>query len=198
MNVCNLRPVSKLFLTLALLLLNACVSQLSSQKKVGDAAYAMPDRYAATTVEAILLDGGNAVDASVAAAFVLAVTFPEAGNIGGGGFMLAHMDGQNHFLDYREKAPLSADRDMYLDANGEVIEKSSLVGIRAAGVPGTVAGLWKAHQKFGSKPWASLVAPAIAYAEQGFQVHPKKAKDIVDTIAWFDGQVNFVEHFADM
>jgi gamma-glutamyltranspeptidase/glutathione hydrolase len=168
------------------------------ETRLRDAAYAMPDRYAAAAVDAVLRDGGNAVDAAVTAGFVLAVTFPEAGNIGGGGFMLAHMDGQNHFLDYREKAPLTASRDMYLDASGEVIEKSSLVGIRAAGVPGTVAGLWEAHQKFGTKPWAALIAPAITYAEQGFEVHPKKAKVIAETIDWFDGKVNFAEHFGEM
>jgi len=158
----------------------------------------MPDRYAAAAVNAVLKDGGNAVDAAVAAAFVLAVTFPEAGNIGGGGFMLAYMDGKNHFLDYREKAPLKASRDMYLDTDGNVIEKSSLVGIRAAGVPGTVAGIWEAHQEFGTKPWASLLAPAIVYADQGFEVHSKKAKVIPDSIAWFDGKVNFAEHFGAM
>lgn len=175
----------------------ACVSNSHVEIKQ-QGAYAMPDKYAAQTVEQVLRDGGNAVDAAVAAAFVLAVTFPEAGNIGGGGFMLAHMNGENHFLDYREKAPLKADRDMYLDANGQVIPKASLVGIRAAGVPGTVDGLWKAHQKFGTEPWAKLIAPAIAYAEQGFDVHPKKAKAISDTIDWFDGKVNFAEHFGAM
>ena len=185
-------------LGLLVLLLSSCTSQPKSANAMREAAYAMPDRYAATAVNAVLKDGGNAVDAAVAAAFVLAVTFPEAGNIGGGGFMLAYMDGQNHFLDYREKAPLTASRDMYLDANGDVIDKSSLVGIRAAGVPGTVAGLWKAHQKFGSKPWASLLAPAIAYAETGFEVHPKKANVIAETIKWFDGEVNFADHFGAM
>jgi len=180
------------------LLLSSCTSQPVSETVTRQAAYAMPDRYAAVTVDKVLRNGGNAVDAAVAAAFVLAVTFPEAGNIGGGGFMLARMDGENHFLDYREKAPVTASRDMYLDANGDVVENSSLIGIRAAGVPGTVAGLWEAHKKFGSKPWASLIAPAIAYAEQGFQVHPKKAAAITKTIKWFDGEVNFAEHFGAM
>ena len=158
----------------------------------------MPDENAAQVVEQILREGGNAVDASIAAAFVLAVTFPEAGNIGGGGFMLARMDGEDYFLDYREKAPLTASRDMYLDRSGEVIPKSSLVGIRAAGVPGTVDGLWRAHKKFGSMPWAKLLSPAIQFAQQGFEVHPKKAKAILDTIDWFDGEVNFAEHFGAM
>jgi gamma-glutamyltranspeptidase/glutathione hydrolase len=185
-------------LGLIFLLLGSCANNPNHTQGIQDAAYAMPDQYAAKAVEDVLRDGGNAVDAAITAAFVLAVTFPEAGNIGGGGFMLAHMDGQNHFLDYREKAPLTASRDMYLDANGDVIDKSSLVGIRSAGVPGTVAGLWKAHQKFGSKSWRSLIAPAIAYAERGFQVHPKKAQGIAETIKWFDGKVNFAEHFGEM
>ena len=163
-----------------------------------DAAYAMPDKYAAATVEQILRNGGNAVDASIAAAFSLAVTFPEAGNIGGGGFMLAHMDNQDYFLDYREKAPLTASRDMYLDKNGDVVARGSLVGIRSAGVPGTVNGMWQAHKKFGSMPWADLLAPAIRLAKEGFEVHPKKASAILETIAWFNGEVNFAEHFAAM
>lgn len=162
------------------------------------AAYAMPDKYAAIEVEKVLRNGGNAVDAAITAAFVLAVTFPEAGNIGGGGFMLAHMEGVNHFLDYRETAPALASRDMYLDNQGNVIEKSSLVGIRAAGVPGTVAGLWQAHQKFASKPWAELMQPAIGYARNGFVVHPKKAAAIAENIEWFGERANFAEHFGGM
>jgi len=189
--------VKPLFAVLFGFWLTACASLPSIESKQR-AAYAMPDKYAAQTVENVFRDGGNAVDAAVAAAFVLAVTFPEAGNIGGGGFMLARMNGENHFLDYREKAPLKADRDMYLDVNGEVVPKASLIGIRAAGVPGTVDGLWTAHQKFGSKPWAALVAPAIVYAEKGFEVHPKKAKGIADTVKWFEGRVNFAEHFGSM
>ncbi|MBT8115886.1 MAG: gamma-glutamyltransferase [Arenicella sp.] len=162
------------------------------------ASYAMPDRYAAETVEQVLRDGGNAVDAAIAAAFVLAVTFPEAGNIGGGGFLLARMDKQYHFLDYREKAPLNAERDMYMDDDGEVIPKASLVGIRAAGVPGTVAGMWEAHRKFGTKPWRSLLAPAVDYAANGFKVHPQTAGEIDGVLDWFGGAVNFAEHFAEM
>jgi len=161
-------------------------------------ALAMPDSYSAKAVANVLSNGGNAVDAAVTAGFMLAVTFPEAGNIGGGGFMLTRMNEQMHFLDYREKAPLASDRDMYLDEQGELVEKASLIGARAAGVPGTVMGLWRAHQKFGTKPWSELIAPAIEVARAGFVVHPKKAKSIPDTIEWFDGKVNFAEHFADM
>lgn len=176
-------------------LLSACAT--NSDKPVSNpAAYAMPDRYSAATVDAILRQGGNAADAAIAASFVLAVTLPEAGNIGGGGFMLAHMDGQNYFLDYREKAPLQASRDMYLDANGDVVDKASLIGIRAAGVPGTVDGLWRVHQKLASMSWQSLLAPAIDYAENGFQVHDKQAQAIPGLIEWFGDKVNFAEHFT--
>lgn len=118
---------------------------------------------------AVLRDGGNAVDAAVATAFALAVVLPSAGNIGGGGFMVAHIGGQSHALDFRETAPAAASRDMYLDAKGETGNRS-VTGHLAAGVPGSVAGLWAAHQKLGSKPWASLVAPAIVLAEEGFDV----------------------------
>ncbi len=161
-------------------------------------SFALPDKYAAEAVEDVLLNGGNAIDAAVTAAFVLAVTFPEAGNIGGGGFLLTRMNGDLHFLDYREKAPLSADRDMYVNQDGSVSEKASLVGIRAAGVPGTVNGIWQAHQKFGTKPWADLIAPAIALAEDGFEVHSQTAKDVQGSIDWFDGAVNFEQHFGVM
>lgn len=191
----NAFVISAARIFVAALCLSACVSQPQSKR---EAAFAVPDKYAAKAVEQVLGEGGNAVDAAVAAAFVLAVTFPEAGNIGGGGFMLTHFDGENHFLDYREKAPLTAHRDMYLDASGEVIERSSLVGIRAAGVPGTVNGLWKAHQKFGTKQWLELLAPAIRYAEQGFEVHPKKAAAIPGIIEWQEGNVNFAEYFGVM
>ncbi|NND82560.1 MAG: gamma-glutamyltransferase [Gammaproteobacteria bacterium] len=181
---------------LLLLFISGCANTPPIDRQA--AAYAMPDRYAAQTVQQVLRDGGNAVDAAVAAALVLAVTFPEAGNIGGGGFMLTRMDGEYHFLDYREKAALRADRDMYLDENGEVIPKASLVGIRAAAVPGTIAGLWEAHQKFGSRPWADLVQPAIGYAEDGFEVHPQTASEIPGTIEWHEGRVNFEQYFGAM
>ena len=99
----------------------------------------------------ILQAGGNAVDAAVATGFALAVVHPEAGNLGGGGFMLIRMaDGKTHFLDYREKAPAAATRDMYLDAQGSVIEGASEVGYKSIAVPGSVAGLVYAEQKWGS------------------------------------------------
>ncbi|HWT38956.1 MAG TPA: gamma-glutamyltransferase, partial [Paraburkholderia sp.] len=119
-------------------------------KPVLDAsAVAVPDRYAADAAQQIFAAGGNAVDAAVAVAFTLAVTYPDAGNIGGGGFMTVYMDGKPYFLDYREKAPQSATRDMYLDDKGNVIKGMSLVGHRAVAVPGTVDGMWEAQKRFG-------------------------------------------------
>ncbi|HEY4974654.1 MAG TPA: gamma-glutamyltransferase, partial [Steroidobacteraceae bacterium] len=112
----------------------------------------------------------NAVDAAVATAFVLAVTYPEAGNLGGGGFMTLYMNGQPYFLDYRESAPAKASAGMYLDGNGEPVAALSLVGNLSSGVPGTVRGLAAAHQRFGRLSWRRDLAPAIRYATQGFQV----------------------------
>src|SRR5438093_986284 len=119
----------------------------------------------------IMKRGGNAVDAAVGVAFALAVTWPEAGNLGGGGFMLLRKaDGSEEALDYRERAPLAATRDMYLDANGEIIKDASLVGYKAIGVPGTVAGLALAHKRHGKLPWADVVEPARKLAADGFPV----------------------------
>ncbi len=118
----------------------------------------------------VLRAGGNAIDAAVAVAFALAVTYPYAGNIGGGGFLLARFaDGRATFIDFREKAPLAATRNMYLNAQGNVTQ-DSLVGWRASGVPGTVRGFALAHQKYGHKPWAELLNPAIQLASEGFPV----------------------------
>ena len=119
----------------------------------------------------ILQAGGNAVDAAVAVGFALAVTHPYAGNIGGGGFMLIRMaTGDAVVVDYREEAPAAASRDMYLDAKAELIPEASIVGARAAGVPGTVAGLALAEQKYGRLGLARVLAPAIKLAQDGFPV----------------------------
>ena len=135
------------------------------------------DEYASAVGAGILEAGGNAVDAAIATSFALAVVNPEAGNIGGGGFMVIRLaDGTTASLDYRERAPLGASRDMYLDEAGELTEASTL-GHRAVGVPGTVAGLWEAHQRFGVLPWTDLVAPAVALAE-GFEVRDRQARQI--------------------
>ncbi|HYP54098.1 MAG TPA: gamma-glutamyltransferase, partial [Pyrinomonadaceae bacterium] len=123
----------------------------------------------------IMRRGGNAVDAAVAVAFALAVTYPAAGNLGGGGFMMIRLrDGRATAIDYREMAPAAASRNMYLDARGNLIEGEggSLVGYRASGVPGTVAGMELALKKYGSGrlTWAQVIEPARRLAAQGFEV----------------------------
>jgi gamma-glutamyltranspeptidase/glutathione hydrolase len=125
--------------------------------------------------------GGNAIDAAVAVGFALAVVHPQAGNIGGGGFMLIRTaDGAAHFIDYREKAPAAATADMYLDAQGNVIPKASLVGYKAAGVPGSVAGLAYAQKKYGKLSLAQVMAPAIKLARDGYPLAWEDARDFED------------------
>ena len=129
----------------------------------------------------VMRKGGNAVDAAVATGFALAVVLPEAGNIGGGGFMLLRMaDGHAHFLDFREKAPAAATRDMYLDAKGNVVPNASVVGYRAIGVPGSVAGLVYAEKKFGKLTLAQVMAPALRLARQGFPLSARDAHELRD------------------
>ena len=135
--------------------------------------------YATRAGLAILRSGGNAVDAAVTVALTLAVTYPAAGNIGGGGFMVARIGGQNAALDFREIAPRASSRDMYLDSAGNVTDRS-LTGALAAGVPGSVAGLYEAHRKFGSLPWATLVQPAIDLAANGFPIDSAFSDDDED------------------
>ena len=161
-------------------------------------AVAAPDQYGAQVAADILKKGGNAVDAAVATAFTLAVTYPEAGNIGGGGFMTLFVDGKAYFLDYREVAPKAATRNMYLDDKGEVVENLSLVGVRAAGVPGTVMGLWEAHHKFGKLPWSELLTPAIGYAKNGFKIAEKQYQYRNDAQGLFKTATNFNDYFGNM
>lgn len=120
----------------------------------------------------VLRRGGNAVDAAVAMAFVLAVTLPRAGNIGGDGFMLLHLAAENRTvaIDYRSVAPRAARLEMFLGPDGKENDAVSSVGWRAAAVPGTVAGLWLAHSKYGKRPWVELVQPAIEIAEHGVRL----------------------------
>ena len=129
----------------------------------------------------ILEKGGNAYDASIAIGFALAVVLPRAGNIGGGGFMVIYdsSDNNNYSIDYREKAPLLSTTNMYLDENGTVIDNKSTLGYLASGVPGTVAGLWSVHQRFGSMKWSELIEPAIKLAEDGFEITPYMADMLI-------------------
>lgn len=129
------------------------------------------DAHASKVARDVLASGGNAADAAVALAFALAVTYPAAGNIGGGGFAVTKMNGEVRALDFRETAPRAATRDMYVDADGKP-KPDAREGIKSAGVPGSVAGLWELHRTLGSKKktWSELLAPAIALAEDGFVV----------------------------
>jgi gamma-glutamyltranspeptidase/glutathione hydrolase len=117
----------------------------------------------------ILMQGGNAVDAAIATAFALAVVHPAAGNIGGGGFLVYHgADGEITAFNFREKAPLAATEDMMLDEDGNISSANRHYNLLSTGVPGTVAGLFEAHERLGSLPWALLVQPAVRLAEEGF------------------------------
>ena len=129
----------------------------------------------------VMQAGGNAVDAAVATGFALAVVHPAAGNIGGGGFMLIRMaDGKAHFLDYREMAPAAATRDMYLDAQGNVIPGASEIGYKAIGVPGSVAGMAYAEQKYGKLTLKQVMNPAIRLAREGYALSWEEAADMHD------------------
>ncbi|MGQ5521991.1 gamma-glutamyltransferase [Chitinimonas sp. PSY-7] len=161
-------------------------------------AVAAPDQYGTDVAADILKAGGNAVDAAVATAFTLAVTYPEAGNIGGGGFMTLFVKGKPYFLDYREVAPKAASKNMYLNEQGEVIENLSLIGAKAAGVPGTVMGMWEAHKRFGKLKWADLIKPAIHYAEHGFLVAPGQFQYRDDAVKFFSDKTNFSTYFKRM
>ncbi len=198
-----------LIVVLSFFMLSACSApeqvahktSLATQNEVsiGQSAVAMPDAFSADVAQQVMLDGGNAIDAAIAAQFVLAVTLPEAGNIGGGGFMLVYKDQKGDFIDYREQAPLAAHRDMYLDEDGNVVPYQSVIGILSSGVPGTVAGMWLAHEKYGTLPWKDLVEPAVKIAVDGF-VMPQKLAGFISRYSkrlkdkGFD--VNFDDYFA--
>ena len=175
-----MKKIFFLLLTVYILRPQETISRIFSPVKCRQAMVVASEPHAVDIGAEILRRGGNAIDAAVAVAFTMAVTHPRAGNIGGGGFLL-YLSGENghcYALDYREKAPLAASRNMYLDENGEVIENASIRGYLAAGVPGTVAGLWKAHQRFGKLDWAQLLAPAIDLAENGFVVDESLASSL--------------------
>ena len=124
----------------------------------------------------ILKKGGNAFDAMVATEMALALTYPNAGNLGGGGFIVYRTQyGELGAFDYREKAPMKASRDMFLDAEGNVIKDKSIIGGMAVGVPGTIAGIFAVHQKLGSLPIEELLAPVIELARKGYVITEKEA-----------------------
>lgn len=156
----------------AVSLWSACVQAASMAPVAADNGMVVTAQHLATRVGVdVLKDGGNAVDAAVAVGYVLAVVYPAAGNLGGGGFMTLQLaDGRKSFLDFREKAPLKASANMYLGPDGNVVKGLSTVGHLAVGVPGTVAGLEYAREKYGTMKRAALIAPAIRYAQQGFML----------------------------
>jgi len=146
----------------------------------------------------ILKMGGNAIDAAVSIAFVLAVVFPQAGNIGGGGFLVYRQaDGKITTINYREIAPMKADKNMYLDSEGKVREQLSIKGPLAAGVPGTVAGLYLAWRKYGSLPWKTLLQPAINLADNGFYINEELANDLKEYANEFKNFSSSAEIFLD-
>ncbi|MFT3696951.1 MAG: gamma-glutamyltransferase [Kofleriaceae bacterium] len=149
---------------------------------------AAEDHFAADAGEAILKAGGNAVDAAVTTAFVLAVTHPSAGNIAGGGFAVVRL-GKNKFtaIDFRETAPGAATANMFLDAGGNPT-KDSLIGDRAVGVPGSVEGLYELHKKYGKKKWAEVIAPAIQIATDGFKID-EHLHEGLERITHFRGEI---------
>lgn len=168
---------------------------------LGAGAVAAPEPYAADIGVEILRAGGNAVDAAVAVGFALAVTLPAAGNIGGGGFILIRHEGRHYLIDARERAPLKAQRDMYLDRDGKVIEGKSLYGIFAVGVPGSVRGLWEAHKRFGRLPWSRLVEPSIELADKGFTASRSLAQSVAAASTEFRSarfRTNFDAYFGSV
>ena len=146
----------------------------------------------------ILKTGGNAIDAAVAVGFALAVTYPYAGNIGGGGFMVIHLqDGTNTTIDFRERAPYTAYRDMYLDKSGNVIENMSLEGAASVGVPGSVAGLIYALEKYGTMKLAKVIQPAIDLAENGWTLESQDAESFYNFLEVFSKYPSSLKIFAN-
>ncbi len=175
--------MSRLFILLLAFVIVSCQTKETKTPVVGlitDQAMVVSAHPLASGVGlSILQKGGNAVDASIAIQFALAVTYPGAGNIGGGGFMVARFnDGSTAALDYREAAPSKATTNMYIGETGEAIPQLSTAGHLASGVPGTVAGLEAAHKKYGKLPWKDLVQPAIDLALNGFTLTEKEANGL--------------------
>ncbi|MEP4534362.1 MAG: gamma-glutamyltransferase [Cyclobacteriaceae bacterium] len=168
-----------------LLLTSSCDIPSTTERLSGtieDSAMVVSAHPIATNIGVdILKSGGTAIDAAVAVQFALAVVYPRAGNIGGGGFaVMRFSDGKTNTLDFREKAPALAYRDMYLDESKNVIPEKSMLGHQAAGVPGSVAGMWELHQTYGSLDWKELIQPAIDVANSGFKITQNEADVLND------------------
>ena len=195
-----MRTVAKIFAALlAVFIVSAPWAEAAARPQSPTAgAVASPDRYGALAAQEVLKAGGNAVDAAVATAFALAVTYPEAGNLGGGGFMTLYVDGKPYFLDYRETAPSKASAGMYLNASGQPVAALSLVGPLSSGVPGTVRGMAEAHRRFGKLSWSQDLAPAIRLARDGFIVAPQLIRERESSRRAFAGITNFDRYFSSM
>lgn len=195
-------PMEKsLLLSLLLLMIASCrqspevdyeAQKTASYKTAGIVG---PHPLATDVGEQVLRQGGNAIDAAVAMQFAMAVVYPRAGNLGGGGFLVYRSaDGSTRSLDYRERAPAKASRDMYLDAEGNVTPNLSTRGHLAVGVPGTVAGIAKMHEELGAMEWSQLVQPAINLAENGYRLSPaevNRLKRYHDDFAEFNESTPF-------
>lgn len=173
--------VSAVLVTVAIVLSGCVTGQLgknnSGEYKNGMVVSAHPE--ASQVGVDILKKGGNAIDAAVAVQFALAVVYPNAGNIGGGGFMVYRAaTGEVNTLDFREKAAAGASRDMYLDSAGNPIVNNSLFGHLAAGVPGSVDGMAEAHKKYGKLSWAQVLQPAVDLAQRGFKITKRQAGEL--------------------
>src|SRR5476649_2289426 len=166
--------------SLSLLLLLALAVPLNAARQPIRARHGMVvamESIAADVGVSVLQKGGNAVDAAVAVGFAMAVTHPFAGNLGGGGYILIRMaDGRTTFIDFRERAPQNASRDMYLDAKG-ALTRDSIEGWRSSGVPGTVRGFEIAVSKYGKKTWVENMAPAVELASKGFPVSYARSEE---------------------
>ena len=176
----------RLLLVMAAVILNAQAAMAASPEAIrGTAGMVVSRSDVASNVGAdVLAAGGNAIDAAVAVGFALAVTYPSAGNLGGGGFMVIRLaDGNVVANDHRERAPAAAVRDMFLDADGNVVEGLSTDTHLAAGVPGTVAGLLDIHRKYGVLALPDVIDPAIALARDGFPLSLDLARDFARRLA---------------
>ena len=176
-----MRTHRKPLMTLLLMAVSICVRPASASRQPVHAQHAIAvsvHELASQAATEIMRAGGNAVDAAVATGFALAVVHPQAGNLGGGGFMLIRAaDGRTHFIDYREKAPAAATANMYLDAQGNVIPDASVVGYKSISVPGSVAGLVYAEKKYGKLTLRQVMDPAIRLAQNGFRLTWEDARD---------------------
>lgn len=187
-----MKKVYLLLLVIFLTVCNACQKENVVGLITKQAMVVSAKKEASQIGSDILKKGGNAYDAMVATHLALAVAYPVAGNIGGGGFMVyRNKDGTKGSLDFREKAPIKASRDMYLDSVGNIIKNKSRFGAFAVGVPGSVAGVFEVHKKFGTLPFKDLIQPSIDLARKGFSITKKQAKSLNNSTKDFEKANNY-------